>query len=808
MPFLDRLRGRGQSTEPDRRAMAGVGDAVEARAADFAQAAPLLRMALIRTGAVPGGDVSVPTFVPEFREVLALDAGTSLRYVRCDLAEAWSVPVDQLVDLADRAAIGAGIEIIGRPAPSPVAVATPRDHGPYAGTLARRLDLARPDAIGPLGSLIAVPTTDGCLSLPLAPSASLGEDLLELVLLATRVAGEAPHAVEPLPYWRRPDGTLEQVTFEFDAGRPRIADSHHPGFAGVLVALGVVPAPPAPAWAADLFARAEYGVFAGLVSASCTVRPEAVAGLGSRVEDLARECSTRPRDTWGSLVAEAFPGGAGPLGHEATRAPVTVEDLVAVLRPEGSVPAGTLAHPSRVGGLVEVLATDRGETVDLITTTEAADLGTPQRLLDVGYRRVLETASAVPSDESFVSGVAVRVAAHPEPSILVPDLHEVVPAAAGSDGTLVVAPTPDLVYALPVTDRLAILDLPGLFGLARGTFDATATGLTPSCLSLSGTGIGTAEVAGRREPGGAGVGGARIDEVFETWLARLPAARPARVPRLIEILGARAGAWLNLFCDEFLERLRRDASSVTVLRVPDICSFAEACVPLPETEWATTIRAQLDEVDAPRRQLDRLMGPVGLSEVAPYLTVRVRPGAPSLHAISRAFPGQIAAEVCLSVGSRHRLVVRSALAAWNASEDALWAIAAANTARAPGLRDEPVDRTVPHWRALYEPEHEMEAAGLFLHLREKSKKGWVVSITHGSRAHFVRLDERGAVETIPAFAAYIADIYAAASAASDGTSPWLLWLQPDGTPVELFDTRRPPPPPDRLPPGFAALLRR
>lgn len=32
MPFLDRLRGRGQSMEPDRRtrAMAGAGDAVEA----------------------------------------------------------------------------------------------------------------------------------------------------------------------------------------------------------------------------------------------------------------------------------------------------------------------------------------------------------------------------------------------------------------------------------------------------------------------------------------------------------------------------------------------------------------------------------------------------------------------------------------------------------------------------------------------------------------------------------------------------------------------------------------------------------
>jgi hypothetical protein len=59
---------------------------------------------------------------------------------------------------------------------------------------------------------------------------------------------------------------------------------------------------------------------------------------------------------------------------------------------------------------------------------------------------------------------------------------------------------------------------------------------------------------------------------------------------------------------------------------------------------------------------------------------------------------------------------------------------------------------------------------------------------------------------IPVFARTIAGIHAEADKASDAHSPWLLWLTPDGRTIELFDTREPVPPPNRLHPEFVAML--
>ena len=100
----------------------------------------------------------------------------------------------------------------------------------------------------------------------------------------------------------------------------------------------------------------------------------------------------------------------------------------------------------------------------------------------------------------------------------------------------------------------------------------------------------------------------------------------------------------------------------------------------------------------------------------------------------------------------------------------------------------------------------MEAAAAFLDRRHPgTRAGFVVSITHGSRAHYVRLDDPGAVASVPRFAAYIAAIYERASAADDAHSSWLCWMRPDGRLEALFDVLEPIPGLDRLPAEFAAL---
>jgi hypothetical protein len=60
--------------------------------------------------------------------------------------------------------------------------------------------------------------------------------------------------------------------------------------------------------------------------------------------------------------------------------------------------------------------------------------------------------------------------------------------------------------------------------------------------------------------------------------------------------------------------------------------------------------------------------------------------------------------------------------------------------------DEPMCPDNVSARQPYARTAEREAAGLFIHLRQPgTRRGFVVSITHGSRAHYLRLDDPGPV---------------------------------------------------------------
>jgi hypothetical protein len=171
--------------------------------------------------------------------------------------------------------------------------------------------------------------------------------------------------------------------------------------------------------------------------------------------------------------------------------------------------------------------------------------------------------------------------------------------------------------------------------------------------------------------------------------------------------------------------------------------------------------------------------------------------------------GGLAAYPTLDVGRRHRRVTPRMLERWGVTADRCRADAARNTAHLPGLVDEPAFSDSKIMRQIYHPDAEREAAALYFHLRHpRSDRGWVVSITHGSRAHVLRLDDAGARETIPVFAHVIADIYRRADAAADAHSSWLLWLTPDGRLLELFDVLRPIPPLSEMPAEFVRVVGR
>ncbi len=215
----------------------------------------------------------------------------------------------------------------------------------------------------------------------------------------------------------------------------------------------------------------------------------------------------------------------------------------------------------------------------------------------------------------------------------------------------------------------------------------------------------------------------------------------------------------------------------------------------------------MDEISTPRGELDRLALSTDYAVVEPALCLRVARRDLAGSQLARDAGGGLASFPTISVGGRYRRVTHAMLQRWRVDADRCHQDAALRTALAPDILDEPMFPDQLSVRQVYSRELEREAAGLCLHLRYPgSRRGFVVSITHGSRAHYVRLDDPGAIALIPGFAHVIAGIFTEANKAADAHSPWLVWLTPDGRILDLFDTTKPLPQPDRLPAEFRAMV--
>ena len=797
------------------RANREAGDAIEARSQTFEAATSALRIHWMPASGAPAGDVTIPGPIPDTVEVLALDAGTSIRHLSERLFATWGVPLDDVVRVARERVLElplARFDWAERGSPAVHGISL-EDEGPYVGALLAGLEHVESGAVGPFGTVLGVPVRNALVYRSLDWEQGLREDLAQLAVFTATFAEEQQHdGFLPMPIWRRPDGRSSIVTFQFAADHT-IADSHDPGFAGVLAVLDPRELLPVPGWAQGVLGDQAYTRFAGCVSATSGIHPTEVALVGSAysLPALALQCRAESLDEWPALVGthlDAIAADADAANRIARSAGVDPaaarEHLVTWLDAPEALTTDGVARPIGTTGLVEILGVHASDHAVPMSVDAAAAAGETDELMALGREAVRRALVVETQAIAFLSGDARRVTADPSPTAAVPHLQAWLPDIVGSHGALVSVGSADHLLVLPIRDASAVLDVPRLLGLAVGSTVHAPWAIPPTVFWLAPDRLETLRAV---VTDGVYTGVTMTADLTDL-VARLP-AEPAQLPPGLEPILGPDGArrFYGLLHAEVVERLGSHAADLVELTAIGLRGFALACQGLPPVEWQAVIGRHLDEASAPRRELDRLTLTSDYADVAPALRIGVARHELAGSNLAIDVGGGIAAYPRLSVEGRYRRVTHPMLARWDVTSERCHADAAANTAGDPHLVDEPMYPDNVSARQLYARTVELEAAGLFLHLRHPgTRRGFVVSITHGSRAHYLRLDDPGAGAMIPVFARVIAGMYEEADKAADAHSPWLLWLTPDGRTIELFDTREPVPPANRLPPAFVAML--
>jgi hypothetical protein len=790
------------------------GDRVEAAAASLELATPFLRLVLMREESAPPGDVRFPGPLPGTVEVLALDTKVSDRFVSEGLAASWGEPLETIRAVAEAEVLKLPIEEadqthVGRPAVRSYSL---ERQGAYIGPVIQHLAERLPDAVGPFGAYVAVPAPGAIIVRPLAAGIDVRGDLREVAILCQTVWGKAARRIDQVPFWVRPDGKIVPGPLRFDD--VGAAGSSMPGLDGVLTALDPRELLPVAGWAQGKFSPEQYTRFAGCVSAELGyATPEQVAMLGSGLglSRLAEACSAAPFETWPDQIREhihkenAVRSGVETLASGRTDDHETaVAALVTWLA--GSAPDPSAVVSQRVGetGFVEILGMMANDIARPVQPGAVSALGPLDALFARGRQAIRKSLSAAPSQTAHLSGSSVRVTGHPSPTAAIPHLMAWLPDAVGPYGALVAVGNAWSLEVLPIHDASVVLDLPELLGAAAGASAMAEWPVTPSVFWLRPDGLDVLRI----EVADGLIVGLSLSADLTGIVARLPAGPRQLPPGLEEVLGSDGSRrLLGLVQAAVLDRLASDPAGLAGLELPDVRGLGARCRPRPPTEWPTEIRTYLDEMAAPRHELDRLTRATDYSMVEPALSLRVARRERTGSALARDVGGDLAVYPVIGSAGRYRRVTHAMLEHWRVDPDRCHQDAATRTAFAADLIDEPMFPDQPSVRQVYCRETEREAAGLYLHLRyPETRRGFVVSITHGSRAHYIRLDDPGAPSLIPTFARVIAEIYRNADAAADAHSPWLLWLAPDGRLVELLDTTAPMPPPERLPVEFRALL--
>jgi hypothetical protein len=322
MSFVKRLFGRRRA-EREADLWRAAGDSVEAIARDFNLAAPMLRVVLLPRQAIPHGDVHRPSFHPDVVEVLALDAGPSVRYVSYALAASWSVALNEAWAVAEQRSLEQPFGIESREQAGGRGLGLElRDGTPCLAPFLTHLERIAPQASGALGTLVGVPQGAGCFLLALDPYPTLSRDIVDVTYLSWQVATKPDrNRLFRAPFWRMPSGRMLPINLHVgDDGRLIGADD--PAFAGVLTALTPNVRLSVPKWANPLDGDA-YTQLAGLISAATAIAPERVAeAIGLPRSELLAAWRSGPdlRSRFDAVLAALGHTAAAPR-HELLHVP-------------------------------------------------------------------------------------------------------------------------------------------------------------------------------------------------------------------------------------------------------------------------------------------------------------------------------------------------------------------------------------------------------------------------------------------------------------------------------------------------------
>lgn len=295
------------------------------------------------------------------------------------------------------------------------------------------------------------------------------------------------------------------------------------------------------------------------------------------------------------------------------------------------------------------------------------------------------------------------------------------------------------------------------------------------------------------------------------WRAAL--RDPANDARLTAILSepglsaAEAARLLAIIRAEVDEQMRAGAI-LPALTPRALVDLAEACRGSAMETWPAIVSAELGRVADEGAALDRLtLGPYQDASPALWAELRATPWTPPAGNGPQAvqeevLPGLVGMLLLHSPGARTRPVLRQMLDSWDVDAGRVWLDATNNLlARSPVVEPWP-DASSP-LRIIHARDWEAEWLGLLLHRRpDACPAGHVVALPFRSAAIYLPLNTPNLLAVLPVLAKLAAGAYREASQFNDQLYRNLLWLQPDGTPLVLFDLFKVPERPTELPQSF------
>jgi hypothetical protein len=300
-----------------------------------------------------------------------------------------------------------------------------------------------------------------------------------------------------------------------------------------------------------------------------------------------------------------------------------------------------------------------------------------------------------------------------------------------------------------------------------------------------------------------------------TWLE--PLRDPANDARLAAILSepglsaaeaARLLAIIRAVVDELVDR----GLILPELTPRSLVDLARLCHGKPADDWQRLIAEELGQSGNQAAELDRLTaGP--WVDAAKHLWAFLHPqtwqppaGSGLVPIQEEVLPGVFWRPVLHSSGPRARPLLRHMLEAWEVGTESVRAQASRIVLAYEHVVEPWPDPGSP-LRIIRTRDREAEWLGLLLHrLPDACPAGHVVAIPFRSGAIHLPLDAPDLLAVLPRFASLAAGAFREASQYNDQLCRSLFWLQPDGTPLELFDLFKVPDRPTELPEAFLVAL--